>query len=153
MATFKSYPTVGDTALYLSLLTLFPELVQRKSEVHAVERCGLHFDEVPRASESKCNRLLSTDMRHPLFTIMAHLYTLLLLPTFHHLWLYAGSGNSNFYYASTLVWALANGLGIMDTLGAGLKRRFLWEQRNAGHPALQKDWQKPDDKRWSVIQY
>jgi phosphatidylinositol glycan class U len=90
-------------------------------------------------------------MRHPLFTIMAHLYTLLLLPTFHYLWLYAGSGNSNFYYASTLVWALANGLGVMDTLGAGLKRRFLWESKADSHEALTGDWEKPDDDKWTVV--
>jgi phosphatidylinositol glycan class U len=29
-ATFKSYPTVGDAALYHSLLALHPELVSRK---------------------------------------------------------------------------------------------------------------------------
>jgi len=84
---------------------------------------------------------------------MAHLYTILLLPTFHHLWLYAGSGNSNFYYASTLVWALANGLGLTDTLGAALKRRFLWEQKVAGHPAVKDKWEEVDEKKWSVIQY
>ena len=91
-------------------------------------------------------------MRHPMFTIMAHLYTLLLLPTFHHLWLYAGSGNSNFYYASTLVWALASGLGILDTLTAGLKRRFLLEQSDKGHPALKSKWEKPSEEDWSVVQ-
>ena len=83
---------------------------------------------------------------------MAHLYTIFLLPTFHHLWLYAGSGNSNFYYASTLVWALANGLGVMDTLSAALKRRFLKEQRQKGHQALQQDWEKLNGD-WSVVQY
>lgn len=83
---------------------------------------------------------------------MAHLYTLCLLPIFHHLWLYAGSGNSNFYYASTLVWALANGLGVIDTLGAGLKRQFLKEEKEAGHPALVEDWERPDEKAWSVVQ-
>lgn len=90
-------------------------------------------------------------MRHPLFTIMAHLYTLLLLPIFHYLWLYAGSGNSNFYYASTLVWALANGLGVIDTLGAGLKRQFLWESNQKGHEALKKDWEKPNKDDWALV--
>lgn len=91
-------------------------------------------------------------MRHPMFTIMAHLYTLLLLPTFHHLWLYAGSGNSNFYYASTLVWALASGLGILDTLTAGLKRQFLREQSKEHHPAVLQNWEKLDEGNWSVVQ-
>lgn len=29
-STFKAYPSVGDTALYHSLLALYPELVPRK---------------------------------------------------------------------------------------------------------------------------
>ncbi|KAK9899723.1 PIG-U-domain-containing protein [Cystobasidium minutum MCA 4210] len=94
---------------------------------------------------------LAPHMRHPLFTIMAHLYTLLLLPIFHYLWLYAGSGNSNFYYASTLVWALANGLGVMDTLSAGVKRRFLWELKQEGHEALQEDWETPNKEDWTLV--
>jgi len=31
------------------------------------------------------------------------LYSTLLGPAFHHLWIYAGSGNANFFYAITLV--------------------------------------------------
>lgn len=92
-----------------------------------------------------------TDMRHPLFTTMAHLYTLLLLPIFHYLWLYAGSGNSNFYYASTLVWALANGLGVIDGLSAGLKRRFLWESKEGGHAALETAWEQPNKEQWALV--
>lgn len=65
-----------------------------------------------------------------------------LLPIFHHLWLYAGSGNSNFYYASTLVlntgqvgWAveLASAMvrrqGEMEG-GNGLLRAFNLETAN-----------------------
>jgi hypothetical protein len=35
-----------------------------------------------------------------------------------------GSGNANFYYASTLVWAIANGLVWVDSIAAMLKRNF-----------------------------
>ena len=91
-------------------------------------------------------------MKHPLFTVMAHLYTLLLLPTFHHLWLYAGSGNSNFFYASTLVWALASGLGVLDTLGAGLKARFLLEEKQKGHPAFLENDTMPNEDDWGIVQ-
>lgn len=96
--------------------------------------------------------IVTADMRHPLFTIMAHLYTLLLMPTFHHLWLYAGSANSNFYYASTLVWALANGLGVMDTFGAALKLRFLREEQAKGHEAVQDGIGQIDEAVWAVVQ-
>lgn len=64
-------------------------------------------------------------MRHPLFTASLFLYSSLLLPTFHHLWLTTGSGNANFFYASTLVWSLANGSLLVDGC-YGMVRR-VWE--------------------------
>jgi phosphatidylinositol glycan class U len=64
-------------------------------------------------------------MRHPLLSVALLLYSACLLPTFHHLWLYAGSGNANFFYASTLVWGIANGIVVVDSLWAFLKREFL----------------------------
>lgn len=143
LSIFKSYPSVGDTALYHSLLPLFPELVQRE-----------FVNMLPVALLFKRDSITEphfTDMRHPLFTVMAHLYTLLLLPIFHYLWLYAGSGNSNFYYASTLVWALANGLGVMDTFGAALKRRLLWELKREGHEIAKPDWQRPNENEWTIV--
>jgi len=41
------------------------------------------------------------------------LYTSLLGPAFYYLWIYAGSGNANFFYAITLVWSL--GLIVLQT--------------------------------------
>lgn len=64
-------------------------------------------------------------MRYPLLSFALLLYSCCLLPTFHHLWLYAGSGNANFYYASTMVYGLANGVLLTDLLWAGVKRDFL----------------------------
>ncbi|KAH9456727.1 hypothetical protein KEM48_013171 [Puccinia striiformis f. sp. tritici PST-130] len=63
-------------------------------------------------------------LRHPLLTISLYFYGLCLLPAFHHLWMNLGSGNANFYYASTLVWAVANGLFWIDAISAILKRNF-----------------------------
>jgi phosphatidylinositol glycan class U len=97
IATFKSYPSVGDVALYTSLLPLFPEAL--------------------------------TYMRHPLLTTSLFLYSAFLLPTFHHLWMSAGSGNANFYYASTLVWGLSNGFLLVDMLWGMLRREFEVETR------------------------
>lgn len=62
-----------------------------------------------------------SELRHPLPTVMLHLHSALLLPLFHHLWKGQGSGNANFYYASTLVFGLANAAAIVDALRAGLK--------------------------------
>lgn len=38
IATFKSYPSVGDTTLYISLLGVFPELISRKSPWLLIDR-------------------------------------------------------------------------------------------------------------------
>lgn len=52
---------------------------------------------------------------------MLHLHAALLLPLFHHLWMGQGTGNANFFYASTLVFGLGNGGAVMDALYAGLR--------------------------------
>lgn len=61
------------------------------------------------------------DFRHPIVTTLLHLHASLLLPLFHHLWLNQGTGNANFFYASTLVFACANGAALIDCLWAGLR--------------------------------
>lgn len=68
---------------------------------------------------------LPEDLRYPLLTTCIHLYTLILLPLLHDLWLVAGTGNANFFYAATLVYGLGCGMALVDLLGAGLR----WEVR------------------------
>ena len=53
-------------------------------------------------------------------TALIHLHASLLLPLFNSLWLRQGTGNANFFYASTLVFGLANGFAVTDALWAGL---------------------------------
>lgn len=54
------------------------------------------------------------------------LYATLLGPAFYYLWIYAGSGNANFFYAITLVWSLGLSLlGVADSLYAALRDE--WE--------------------------
>ncbi|KAF8160705.1 GPI transamidase subunit PIG-U [Crassisporium funariophilum] len=60
-------------------------------------------------------------LRHPLVTVLLHLHASLLMPLFHHLWLTQGTGNANFFYASTLVFACANGAALVDSIWAGLR--------------------------------
>ncbi|OJJ59884.1 hypothetical protein ASPSYDRAFT_44278 [Aspergillus sydowii CBS 593.65] len=67
-------------------------------------------------------------MRYTFFSISAILYASLLGPAFYHLWIYAGSGNANFFYAITLVWSLGLSLVIADTVFAALRDE--WEQEN-----------------------
>lgn len=54
-------------------------------------------------------------------TTLFQLHAAILLPLFHHLWLATGTGNANFFYASTLVFGLANGQAVLDSLWAGLR--------------------------------
>ncbi|KZW00205.1 PIG-U-domain-containing protein [Exidia glandulosa HHB12029] len=63
-------------------------------------------------------------LRHPVVTTMLHLYSSLLLVLFHNLWLVQGTGNANFYYASTMVFGLANGFAVTDLIWAGLRAAF-----------------------------
>ncbi|TFK44299.1 GPI transamidase subunit PIG-U [Crucibulum laeve] len=89
VGAFKAYPTLSDPGLFLSMISLFPEIYPY--------------------------------LRHPIVTSLLHLHAFLLLPLFHHLWLNQGTGNANFFYASTLVFACANGAAIIDCLWAGLR--------------------------------
>ncbi|PWN92333.1 PIG-U-domain-containing protein [Acaromyces ingoldii] len=93
ISTFKSYPTMSDASLFLSLLSLSPQLFPY--------------------------------YRYPLVSLLLYTYATLLLPALHHLWLNAGSGNANFFYAITLVWALAQGATTLDAMWAW--GRWRWE--------------------------
>ncbi|KAL1929598.1 hypothetical protein VTP01DRAFT_1736 [Rhizomucor pusillus] len=52
------------------------------------------------------------------------LYSSVLAPIFWHLWIYAGSGNANFFYAITLVYNLGQALLIVDLIYAILRREY-----------------------------
>ncbi|BCR83992.1 GPI-anchor transamidase subunit GAB1 [Aspergillus chevalieri] len=67
-------------------------------------------------------------MRYTFFAVSALLYATLLGPAFYHLWIYAGSGNANFFYAITLVWSLGLSILLADTVFAALREE--WEQDN-----------------------
>ena len=78
---------------------------------------------VPRFSLHRHSQLLTclSDLRHPIVTTLLHLHASLLLPLFHHLWLTQGTGNANFFYASTLVFGVSNGAALIDSIYAGLR--------------------------------
>jgi len=63
-------------------------------------------------------------LANPIVTTLLHLHASLLLPLFHHLWLTTGTGNANFFYASTLVFACSNGAALMDCVWAGMRIAF-----------------------------
>lgn len=63
-------------------------------------------------------------LRYGLVSGLAILYATVLAPTFYHLWIYLGSGNSNFFYAITLVYALAMILLISDSIWAAIRIEY-----------------------------
>lgn len=74
---------------------------------------------------------MSSQHRYTFPALAALLYTSLLGPAFHHLWIYAGSGNANFFYAITLVWNLALLILLTDTLYSVLRDEWEAERPEA----------------------
>lgn len=64
-------------------------------------------------------------MRYPFVVAATIMYATFLGPAFYHLWIYAGSGNANFFYAITLVWSLGQSLLVSDLTFAVLRDE--WE--------------------------
>uniref|UniRef100_A0A7N5ZXW4 Phosphatidylinositol glycan anchor biosynthesis, class U n=1 Tax=Anabas testudineus TaxID=64144 RepID=A0A7N5ZXW4_ANATE len=90
ISIFKSYPTVGDIALYMSFLPVWSHLHRFLRNIFLVS-CVL----------LACSALF---------------------PVLWHLWIYAGSANSNFYYAITLLFNVAQILLVSDYFYAFLRR-------------------------------
>ena len=64
-------------------------------------------------------------MRYTFFAVATLLYATFLGPAFYYLWIYAGSGNANFFYAITLVWSLGLTVILADSCYAVLRDE--WE--------------------------
>lgn len=60
-------------------------------------------------------------MRYTFLASAAIMYASVLGPTFYHIWIYAGSGNANFFYAITLVWSLGLSIILGDSMFAALR--------------------------------
>ncbi|KAI9785810.1 MAG: hypothetical protein M1835_003240 [Candelina submexicana] len=100
-AIFQPYPSISDSSLYFSLVPLYRHIFP---------------------SLNTSNFLV---MRNTFFAVSALLYATFLGPAFYYLWIYAGSGNANFFYAITLVWSLAQSAIVADSLFAVLRDE--WE--------------------------
>ncbi|XP_066482191.1 phosphatidylinositol glycan anchor biosynthesis class U protein isoform X2 [Tiliqua scincoides] len=92
ISIFKSYPTVGDIALYMAFLPLWSHLYQFLRNIFILS----------------CVLIVCS----------------LLFPVLWHLWIYAGSANSNFYYAITLTFNVGQILLISDYFYAFLQREY-----------------------------
>ncbi|KAL7833210.1 hypothetical protein SRHO_G00302280 [Serrasalmus rhombeus] len=90
ISIFKSYPTVGDIALYMAFLPAWSHLYRFLRNIFLVS-CVL----------LACSALF---------------------PVLWHLWIYAGSANSNFYYAITLLFNVGQILLVSDYFYAYLRR-------------------------------
>lgn len=98
IAIFKSYPSIGDSCLYFSLLAMHPEIFKYA--------------------------------QYSYFALTSICYASFLGPLFYNLWVYVGGGNSNFFYAITLVYSLSQVILISDLMFAALRRD--WERQNPG---------------------
>ncbi|KAM6556855.1 hypothetical protein CsatB_003874 [Cannabis sativa] len=84
----KSYPSVGDSALYLGLLGLF------------------------------VNEL--ADMQFSFFLFCAYVGVSLLSPVMHNLWIWRGTGNANFYFATAMAYACLQIVLVVESVSAML---------------------------------
>lgn len=63
-------------------------------------------------------------LRYTVLSCLLFLHAMLLSPIFYHLWVDLGSGNSNFFYAITLVYALAQASVVADLCWAMLRMDY-----------------------------
>ncbi|KAI6707259.1 hypothetical protein NL676_010221 [Syzygium grande] len=85
---FKSYPSVGDSALYLAVLALF------------------------------VNEL--ADMKFSFFLFCGYVGVSLLSPVMHNLWIWRGTGNANFYFATAMAYACLQIILVVESVSAML---------------------------------
>lgn len=69
-------------------------------------------------------------MRYKVFAMLLYIHGIMLSPIFYHLWIGSGAGNSNFFYAVSLVNALAVGTILSDLLWAMLRHEYDGDKPN-----------------------
>lgn len=136
----KSYPTLGDWGLWHALLACYSELLPRASGPSPVS-LPLCVPPCPFLTVG----LLHADISTPILHALLPLYALSLLPSFSHLWLSSTAGNANFYYAATLVWAVAMGGWALEAMRARGKREALRRLDAEGRGKVQSG-------EWTVVQ-
>ncbi|GBB85482.1 hypothetical protein RclHR1_00120036 [Rhizophagus clarus] len=78
-------------------------------------------------------------MRYNFLTTNIFCYCSILSPIFYHLWIYAGSGNANFFYAITLVYTIGNIILLVDATFAMSRREFdIWNPDLRNYEIIQK---------------
>ncbi|VAH44000.1 unnamed protein product [Triticum turgidum subsp. durum] len=89
VAMLKSYPSAGDSALYLGLLGLF------------------------------ANEL--AEMQFTFFLFFGYIGVSLLSPVMHNLWIWRGTGNANFYFATGLAYTCLQTVLVVETVSSMIK--------------------------------
>lgn len=116
VAVFEPYACAGDAGAWVSCLCLLGHVFECMSPTPNYSICFVRWLML---------FLVSSMHRYTFPALATLLYATLLGPAFHHLWIYAGSGNANFFYAITLVWSLALLILLTDTVYAVLRDE--WE--------------------------
>ncbi|XP_042504811.1 phosphatidylinositol glycan anchor biosynthesis class U protein-like isoform X1 [Macadamia integrifolia] len=98
----KSYPSVGDSALYLGLLGLF------------------------------INEL--ADMQFSFFLFCGYIGVSLLSPVMHNLWIWRGTGNANFYFATGIAYACLQIILVVESVGAMLSHDRALRKKSTASP-------------------
>ncbi|AET38508.1 GPI-anchor transamidase subunit GAB1 Ecym_2812 [Eremothecium cymbalariae DBVPG len=70
-------------------------------------------------------------LRYSIISILLFIHAIVLAPIFYHLWIDLGSGNSNFFYAISLVYALALASVVVDLCWSMLRIEY-----DNGNPKL-----------------
>lgn len=115
-AIFKPYPSLADTCLWFAVLPLYRHVFPCEWYLSIYLLTMLDFGAL---------MLMLAVMRYTFIAMATILYATLLGPAFYYLWIYAGSGNANFFYAITLVWSLGLSVILSDSLFAVLRDE--WE--------------------------
>jgi len=71
--------------------------------------------------------------RYGIIVPIATIFASVLLPIFWSMWIYKGTGNSNFYYAITLVFTLGQVFFIVDAVSSVLKQDYLSKKQSKEH--------------------
>lgn len=121
-AVFQPYASVGDAGVWLALTGVFGHL----GECESCPPSPLLLDNSRSHQPAERHADSIAVSRYPFPALSALLYTTFLGPAFYYLWIYAGSGNANFFYAITLVWSLALSVLLGDLLFAVLRDE--WEK-------------------------
>ncbi|KAK6935335.1 hypothetical protein RJ641_035490 [Dillenia turbinata] len=108
----KSYPSVGDAALYLGLLGLFVNELAGK--LISLLVLGVFLD------------LDCYHMHFSFFLFCGYVGVFLLIPVMHNLWIWRGTGNANFYFATAMAYACLQIILAVESVSAMLNHdRFL----------------------------